>query len=1126
LRPAAYNHSPASFFSFCKSYKHNVTNGSHIHGWCSIAIISFCHLTSTHSTFWLEIILLVTYLLPHPFAQSSPENMLRLRASELTLTSEDVEETFRRMVERKAQDANRRVPSQHPQQHPQQTGQPILRQGPQRFVRDAITTLGDIPILRPQPHLAVIAHVDDDSDDDANHDTAIPQRVDSVRSPMTQTPNSQAPPTAPSTVTASASPAPSPSPASRTLHMPFRLRRSRRAPFSQLASSNHEAEGSGAIPTQSPQRQTDGANDPTDMEETDQASPGLRGGAGKGKEREHTGRRRRQSVAEDDSPEEGNYQWIVDNMNPTGSTLFLSGYFPPEENFDPSSYTFEAIRVEPHTEPRPRPRRPALPTRSHSAGHASAQRTPQLTFSGPALAALSESAFQRPSAGSSRRLPTDGCPSSGTNRGRSRSSSTVASEYGQSNNTVDYQAILDAVTGRISPENTHPDDAVDHQAILDAAPNTASINLPPANQAYHDSMAGEYNLQDPTAPHTPTYPSTSDNQPFPRHPSEPVHGTYDYQSSTRPFSNPRGLHSPLASGPDAGRSDHDAGHGGSPQNRPAHNSSPFYQSRNPGPSSQAARAFGQPSPGFEHDIAQPGSSSGTGPRRFSSEASANSGAYSWYEYPRGSRQSSNQQPQRSSVLPQNDGTSTSMAAAQASYHSSPFQCSQHSNTFVQQFSATSGLGGQHGVSPMPSRPYTRPSSASPGEPSASGQTMDAVTAALRNVSSPLEPYSHHYVQHHIHQYTQPGPPARVRVDQRPLTAPTFASTQHSAVRLPPHHQQTVNQGGQRAQHGPATHRAHQHPAAQPGGLPMPNPAQTPSYQNPTLSSGRRTSQQNPRNQQNISSDPRAQGTRSRTTHRGPGSSPNDPSPNMRGGDTRQVAESTARSTRVDQRSSENAPVRPSAQSFGPSSNTQVQRHRAAFERLHNAELEAVAPQATRASRHESARPGSFAPRDTSNQPRMQIASRNSLNDRMRRRVQNLASPRLPPGFRAPDIEPPADDPSSLHGGGAIDRSYTRRRRPTPVPPPVNVRERPSTAIALEQPVAVRSPLARALTLARPHRRLPPQQQEQENVGVEESVMREEFDAVLARYGVEQQRGETMDETPPRVGRVERRMGEQ
>jgi hypothetical protein len=87
------------------------------------------------------------------------------------------------------------------------------------------------------------------------------------------------------------------------------------------------------------------------------------------------------------------------------------------------------------------------------------------------------------------------------------------------------------------------------------------------------------------------------------------------------------------------------------------------------------------------------------------------------------------------------------------------------------------------------------------------------------------------------------------------------------------------------------------------------------------------------------------------------------------------------------------------------------------------------------------------------------------------------------------------------------------------------RERPSTAMPLDIPASIRSPLARAMTLARQHRRIPQRQREQENVGVEESVMREELGAVLARYGVEEQRGEMMDETPPRVGRVERRMAE-
>jgi hypothetical protein len=87
--------------------------------------------------------------------------MLRLRPSELTLTPEDVEETFRRIAHRQALKAGRHVSSQSSTL----AGRPILRQSAQRAVRDAITTLGDIPILRPQPQQALHSSVDGDIDD-------------------------------------------------------------------------------------------------------------------------------------------------------------------------------------------------------------------------------------------------------------------------------------------------------------------------------------------------------------------------------------------------------------------------------------------------------------------------------------------------------------------------------------------------------------------------------------------------------------------------------------------------------------------------------------------------------------------------------------------------------------------------------------------------------------------------------------------------------------------------------------------------------------------------------------------------------------------------------------------------
>jgi hypothetical protein len=90
-----------------------------------------------------------------------PLSMLRLRPSELTLTSDDIEETFRRMARRQKPIA----PPYPPDRLVRQPGRPILRRGPQRSVRDAYTTLGNIPTLRPQPHQAIHTSVDEDLED-------------------------------------------------------------------------------------------------------------------------------------------------------------------------------------------------------------------------------------------------------------------------------------------------------------------------------------------------------------------------------------------------------------------------------------------------------------------------------------------------------------------------------------------------------------------------------------------------------------------------------------------------------------------------------------------------------------------------------------------------------------------------------------------------------------------------------------------------------------------------------------------------------------------------------------------------------------------------------------------------
>ncbi|KAF2849942.1 hypothetical protein T440DRAFT_479738 [Plenodomus tracheiphilus IPT5] len=115
------------------------------------------------------------------------------------------------------------------------------------------------------------------------------------------------------------------------------------------------------------------------------------------------------------------------------------------------------------------------------------------------------------------------------------------------------------------------------------------------------------------------------------------------------------------------------------------------------------------------------------------------------------------------------------------------------------------------------------------------------------------------------------------------------------------------------------------------------------------------------------------------------------------------------------------------------------------------------------------------------------------------------------------------------------RSQTRTQRQvsTTAAPSLHLqptRDSPSTSLALDHGSGItsrrsRSPLVRAMTTARTHRRVPAHQRDQENSAEAEfSAMRREEAAVHARYGENEQQ-ETMNETPPRVGRFERAMFE-
>jgi hypothetical protein len=144
--------------------------------------------------------------------------MLRLKPSELILTPDDVDETLRWMARRQQS----RPPVAQGQRRTRPNGRPPsprLMSGPQRSVKDTITHLGNIPSLQPQQ--AIIAHVDDESDesDETLADPAL--RVKSSPDPISL-------PTSSVSLASTSSTAAAPPTRQSTRRLPFRLGRSRK----------------------------------------------------------------------------------------------------------------------------------------------------------------------------------------------------------------------------------------------------------------------------------------------------------------------------------------------------------------------------------------------------------------------------------------------------------------------------------------------------------------------------------------------------------------------------------------------------------------------------------------------------------------------------------------------------------------------------------------------------------------------------------------------------------------------------------------------------------------------------------------------------------------------------------
>lgn len=139
------------------------------------------------------------------------------------------------------------------------------------------------------------------------------------------------------------------------------------------------------------------------------------------------------------------------------------------------------------------------------------------------------------------------------------------------------------------------------------------------------------------------------------------------------------------------------------------------------------------------------------------------------------------------------------------------------------------------------------------------------------------------------------------------------------------------------------------------------------------------------------------------------------------------------------------------------------------------------------------------------------------------------------GMRGPRSQPRPtfrhrEDPGVRYARPSL-RLVTPTRRFPGVPPaypfPRSLsRGPPSTSTTLD--IASGTTSWRPPSMPAAVRRMPAQQQDQENSGEaqrEIEAMREELAAVRVRYGEDNGRSDRMDETPPRIGRIERRMAE-
>jgi hypothetical protein len=290
--------------------------------------------------------------------------MLRLRPSELTLTSDDIEETFRRMARRQ-----KPIAPVYPTTRPlTQPGQPVLRRGPQRSVRDAYRTLGNIPTLRPQPLQVIHTSAEEDLDADQDSESAVVEarqlRVDSGPGSPATSPVQRTPVTI------------------RDLQLPIRLRHSpaRNVESMRVAHTDifEDPDGSESVLSRTPILGTPGGPDivspspfSSDVEPNDtriHGHLGLRGGGGKyskspdDRDAPHTPSPLNRGRGGAPSRQQQN---LSQSPETEPRTVYLQGYFTIGAETAP--YDFIETSPWPRTEPCRRNARTSIP-RSASAG--------------------------------------------------------------------------------------------------------------------------------------------------------------------------------------------------------------------------------------------------------------------------------------------------------------------------------------------------------------------------------------------------------------------------------------------------------------------------------------------------------------------------------------------------------------------------------------------------------------------------------------------------------------------------------------------------------------------------------------------------------------------------------------